>query len=114
MIISLKIFAGDLKNSFQDLLPIIIVVAFFQGFIIQEVPDNMTSIIIGLASLGPFIFRTYNIWYAILLFLGVEISLGVVVVSFIIKPGISSAILGARLLKLSTLFGLIAIYFGTF
>ena len=72
------------------------------------------SIIIGLASLGPFIFGTYNIWYAILLFLGVEIPLGVVVVSFIIKPGISSAILGARLLKLSTLFGLIAIYFGTF
>ena len=45
---SLKIFAGDLKNSFKDLLPIIIVVALFQGLIIQTVPENLTSIIIGL------------------------------------------------------------------
>ena len=46
---SLKIFAGDLKNSFKDLLPIIIVVALFQGFIIQAVPENLTSIVIGLS-----------------------------------------------------------------
>ena len=45
---SLKIFAGDLKNSFKDLLPIIIVVALFQGLIIQAVPANLTSIVIGL------------------------------------------------------------------
>ena len=45
---SLKIFAGDLKNSFKDLLPIIIVVALFQGLIIQAVPENITSIVIGL------------------------------------------------------------------
>ena len=45
---SLRIFAGDLKNSFKDLLPIIIVVALFQGFIIRAVPDNLTSIVIGL------------------------------------------------------------------
>ena len=45
---SLKIFSGDLKNSFRDLLPIIIVVALFQGVIIRTVPDNLISIIIGL------------------------------------------------------------------
>lgn len=45
---SLKIFSGDLKNSFKDLLPIIIVVALFQGLIIQAMPDNVTSIVIGL------------------------------------------------------------------
>jgi len=45
---SLKIFAGDLKNSFKDLLPIIIVVALFQGAIIQAVPSNLSSIVIGL------------------------------------------------------------------
>jgi len=45
---SLKIFGSDLKNSFKDLLPIIIVVALFQGFIIQAVPENIISIIIGL------------------------------------------------------------------
>jgi len=46
---SLKIFAGDLKNAFKDLLPIIIVVALFQGLIIQAVPENLISIIIGLS-----------------------------------------------------------------
>jgi len=45
---SIKIFYHDLKNSFKDLLPIILVVAFFQGFIIQAVPNNILSIIIGL------------------------------------------------------------------
>jgi len=44
---SIKIFLGDLKGSFKDLLPIIIV-AFFQAFIIQAMPDNLTSIVIGL------------------------------------------------------------------
>jgi len=45
---SIKIFAGDLKNSFKDLLPIIIVVALFQGVIIQALPSNLSSIVIGL------------------------------------------------------------------
>ncbi len=45
---SLQIFYQDLKNSFKDLVPIILVVAFFQIAIIQAVPKNLTSIIIGL------------------------------------------------------------------
>ena len=45
---SIKIFSKDLRNSFKDLLPIIIVVAFFQIFIIQAMPENLVSIIIGL------------------------------------------------------------------
>jgi len=45
---SIKIFSKDLKNSFKDLLPIIIVVAFFQTFIIQSMPKDLTSIVIGL------------------------------------------------------------------
>ena len=46
---SIKIFLQDLSNSFKDLLPIIIVVAFFQTFIIQEMPENLMSIVIGLS-----------------------------------------------------------------
>ncbi|MCB4744476.1 MAG: DUF1538 domain-containing protein [Sulfurovum sp.] len=45
---SLKIFAGDLKNAFSDLVPIIVVVALFQGAIIRTIPENLPSIIIGL------------------------------------------------------------------
>ena len=49
---SIKIFYQDLKNSFKDLLPIIVVVTFFQIFIIQSVPSNLTSIIMGLFIVG--------------------------------------------------------------
>ncbi|MEA3491841.1 MAG: DUF1538 domain-containing protein [Campylobacterota bacterium] len=45
---SLKIFYGDLRNSFKDLVPIVVVVAFFQIFVVQAVPDNLVSIVIGL------------------------------------------------------------------
>jgi len=45
---SLRIFASDLKGAFADLLPIIIVVAIFQGLIIQAMPENLGSIIAGL------------------------------------------------------------------
>jgi len=44
----LKLFAKQLKGSFRDLLPIILVIAFFQTFVLQAVPDNITSLIIGL------------------------------------------------------------------
>ena len=45
---SLRIFASDLKGAFADLLPIIIVVAIFQGVIIRALPENIGSIITGL------------------------------------------------------------------
>lgn len=44
----LLIFLSDLKNSINDLLPIIIVVGLFQIFIIQSVPDNLLAISSGL------------------------------------------------------------------
>ena len=45
---SAKIFLTDLRNSFKDLIPIIAVVTFFQAAIVQKVPENLSSIIIGL------------------------------------------------------------------
>ena len=45
---TLKIFSEDLKNAFKDLLPIIIVVTFFQAFIIKTMPEHLSSIVIGL------------------------------------------------------------------
>jgi len=72
------------------------------------------SACIGVGAFIPYLYGTYGIWYGILLILGVEIPLGVVVVSLLNNPGISSATHGARILKFSTLIGLIAIYVGTF
>jgi len=72
------------------------------------------SACIGVGAFIPYLYGTYGIWYGILLILGVEIPLCVVVVSLLNNPGISSATHGARILKFSTLIGLIAIYVGTF
>ena len=45
---SLKIFLSDLKNSFKDLAPIIVVVALFQALVIRSVPHDLFSICLGL------------------------------------------------------------------
>ena len=45
---SFHLFLRSLLNSFRDLLPIILVIAFFQLFVLQQVPDNILQIIIGL------------------------------------------------------------------
>ncbi|HHD72980.1 MAG TPA: DUF1538 domain-containing protein [Epsilonproteobacteria bacterium] len=45
---SLNVFYQDLRNSFKDLVPIVLVVAFFQIFVVRAVPENLTSIVIGL------------------------------------------------------------------
>jgi hypothetical protein len=45
---SLRIFGGDLLSAFRDLLPIVLVVAFFQVVIIRAMPDHLLSILVGL------------------------------------------------------------------
>ncbi len=45
---SFFVFLNDFKNSSKDLIPIIIVVTFFQALIIQKIPTNIFSIILGL------------------------------------------------------------------
>ncbi len=44
----LYIFYHDLKNSAKDLIPIILVISFFQILIIKQTPPNLFSILIGL------------------------------------------------------------------
>ncbi len=44
----LYIFYYDLKNSAKDLIPIILVISFFQILIIKQTPPNLFSILIGL------------------------------------------------------------------
>ena len=43
-----RLFLTMLKGSFKDQLPIIVVIAFFQAVILQKVPDDLVSILIGL------------------------------------------------------------------
>jgi len=50
--LSIATFLQLLKESFRDLLPIILVIMFFQLAIIQNVPPNWLSTAIGLAIVG--------------------------------------------------------------
>jgi len=70
------------------------------------------AIVIGFLSFIPFYIDYYSFWYGIFLILGVEIPLGVLVVFMVNNPSISNIKYCARLLKFSTIVGLIAIYVG--
>ncbi len=50
--LSLKNFVVLLKESFRDLLPIVLVILFFQGAIIESVPDGWFSTAVGLVIVG--------------------------------------------------------------
>jgi len=68
---------------------------------------------IGVGFFIPFVIGFYNTWYIFFLIVGVEIPLGFIVVLMVKNPGVRSAKNSAKLLKFSTLMGLIAIYTGT-
>ena len=68
---------------------------------------------ICLFSLLPYFSNTYNFWYLIILVIGVELPLIVVVFLLVNNPSISSAIYSSKILKLSTIMGLAAIYIGS-
>jgi len=72
------------------------------------------SILIFIVSFIPYLNGYYGFWYILLLVLGVEIPLLIVVILLYNKPGVSAAIMSAKILKFSTLIGLFAIYGGTF
>ena len=50
--LSIRTFLQLLKESFRDLLPIVLVIMFFQLAIIQSVPENWLSTAVGLAIVG--------------------------------------------------------------
>lgn len=45
---SLRLFINSLFGSLRDLLPIVLVIAFFQLFVLEQTPDNLIQIVIGL------------------------------------------------------------------
>ena len=73
----------------------------------------MISFISGLVFIVPYVIGIYNEWYLFFLIVGVEIPLGFIVFLMLKNPGITSAKKAAKLLKLSTFIGLMAIYTGS-
>ena len=45
----IHIFFSDIKNSTKDMLPIIVVVAFFQIILVGKIPENLISMLIGVS-----------------------------------------------------------------
>ena len=45
---SLRLFMNSLFGSVRDLLPIVLVIAFFQVIVLQQTPDNLLQIMVGL------------------------------------------------------------------
>ena len=74
---------------------------------------SFLSFAVCLVALVPYINNTYNDWYLIILLIGVEVPLIIVVLLLIKNQTISSAILSAKILKFSTIMGLLAIYMGS-
>lgn len=73
----------------------------------------VSCLLVGFFSLVPYLIGIYGPGYLLLLLVGVEIPLAIIMFIFLKNPSISSAIFSARLLKFSTLMGLLSIYFGT-
>ena len=74
---------------------------------------SLLSSIFSLAILLPYFNNVYNYWYLIILVIGVEVPLIIVVFSLVKNPTILAANQGSKILKFSTIMGLIAIYLGT-
>lgn len=45
---SLRLFVNSLFGSMRDLLPIVLVIAFFQIIVLQQTPDNLLQTLVGL------------------------------------------------------------------
>ena len=71
------------------------------------------SIFIGLFAFYPYLNGVYGLWYFYILIIGVEIPLLVVVAFLLYNPSILVAKYAAKILKFSTIMGLIAIYAGS-
>ena len=73
----------------------------------------VSCLLVGFFSLVPYLIGIYGPGYLLLLLIGVEIPLAIIMFIFFKSPSISSAIFSARLLKFSSLMGLLSIFFGT-
>ena len=74
---------------------------------------SVLSFTVSLVLLLPYFNNVYNYWYLIILLIGVELPLIIVVFLLVKNPTILAANQGSKILKFSTIMGLIAIYLGT-
>lgn len=71
------------------------------------------AILIGIGAIIPYVLGKYNQWYIIFLIFGVEIPLVITVFSMMKFPTITAAERVAKLLKFSTIAGVLAVWLGS-
>ena len=71
------------------------------------------AVIIGVGALAPYMMDIYSFWYLAFLVLGVETPLVTLVVLFMKSPKKLNFSLASKILKISTILGIIAIYCGS-
>lgn len=71
------------------------------------------AILIGIGAIIPYVMGKYNQWYIIFLIFGVEIPLVITVFSMMKFPTITAAERVAKLLKFSTIAGVMAVWLGS-
>ncbi len=71
------------------------------------------AILIGIGAIIPYVMGKYNQWYIIFLIFGVEIPLAITVFSMMKFPTITAAERVAKLLKFSTIAGVVAVWLGS-
>ena len=71
------------------------------------------AILIGIGAIIPYVMGKYNQWYIIFLIFGVEIPLVITVFSMLKFPTITAAERVAKLLKFSTIAGVMAVWLGS-
>ena len=71
------------------------------------------AVLLGISAIIPFIFGIYNNWYIVFVIFGVEIPLIITVFSAMKFPTIITAERIAKLLKFSTIAGVIAVWLGS-
>ena len=71
------------------------------------------AVIIGVGALAPYMMDIYSFWYLAFLVLGVETPLVILVVLIMKSPEKINFSLASKVLKISTILGIIAIYYGS-
>ena len=74
---------------------------------------SVFAILIGVGTIIPFVIGIYNYWYIVLVIFGVEIPLLITVFSMMKFPTITAAERVAKLLKFSTIAGVLAVWLGS-
>jgi geranylgeranylglycerol-phosphate geranylgeranyltransferase len=73
----------------------------------------LLAVMIGVGALTPYVMGIYSVWYLAFLVFGVEIPLVTLVVLFMKSPNELNFSFASKALKISTILGIVAIYFGT-